>query len=116
MAHPMMLVLISTITHERLDHISSKYHLIKEDGVVLPSTTVVIARPPTGMIGFYPYYFEVGLRVPPSPFSRSIVEANQIHTCHSKPNSISKIICFELLCHVALFVHTFDLFQYFFHI
>lgn len=52
MTHLMMHVLRSTVTHELLDQISSKYDLIEEDGVVLPSSTMVIDRPPVGKIGF----------------------------------------------------------------
>lgn len=78
------------VTHEHLDQISLKYHLIKEYGFVPPGLTSIIDRPLPGKIGFYHYYFKVGLCVPPSCFFGLIVEAYKIHTYQLKPNSISK--------------------------
>lgn len=64
MYRPIMPSLTLIVTHERMYHISLKYHLIKEDGIVLPSATAIINRPPSGRIVFYLYYLEDGLRVP----------------------------------------------------
>lgn len=75
-----------------------------------------IDNPPTGKKWFYLYYFEVGIRVLPSPFFDQVIGDYRIHTCQLKPDSISKIICFELPCHASLVVPTVDLFQYFFYI
>lgn len=69
---------------------------------------------PPGKVGFYLYYFEASMWVPPSTFFGSVIPACKIHTCQLKPNWISKITCFELLCHAPLVVSTVVLFQYFF--
>lgn len=105
-----------TVTHEHLDQIAMKYHHVEEDGVVIPGVNAIIDRPPSGKIDFYLYYFEVGLRVPPSTFFGQIIETYKIHTSQLKPKSISKIICFDLLCHTSLVVPMIDLFEYFFRI
>ncbi|CAI9295701.1 unnamed protein product [Lactuca saligna] len=57
-----MLVVHSSVTHERLDQISTKYHLVEEDRVVLPSSMVVIDCLPSSIVGFYLYYFEFPYR------------------------------------------------------
>lgn len=104
----------STVAHERREQISLNYNLVEEDRSVLPNSTSIIDFPPSGMIGFYIYYFKVALHVPASPFFGFIVEAYKIHTFELKPNSISKIVCFEILCYVILVVPTVALFQYLF--
>lgn len=116
MSRPIMLVVHSSITYEHLDQISTKYHLVEEDGAVFPGSTTVIDRPPSSIVGFYLYYFEVGLRVPPCSFFGSIIESYRVHTCQLKTNSILKVVCFELLFHASLVVPTIDLFHYFFRI
>lgn len=40
--------------------------------------------------------------VPPTPLFGQIIEAYKIYTCQLKPKSISKIVCFELMCHASL--------------
>lgn len=114
MYHPILHVVYSSVTHEGLIHISTKYHLLKDVEATFPGTSTVIDRPPLSKVGFYLYYFEVGLHVPPSSCFGCIVESYKIHTFQLKPNSISKVVCFELLCHASFFVPTMDLFQYFF--
>lgn len=115
MSRPILVMVRSSVTRERLDKISLKHYLIEEDGVALPGSITIIDHHPPSKIGFYLYYFEVGLHAPPAPFSRSIVEAYHIQTYQLKSNSILKIVCFELLCHVALVVPIVHLFQYFFY-
>lgn len=61
----MMPAIHSTVIHERLYQVTVKYYLIEEDGVSLPAANAVIDQPPPGKVGFYFYYFEAGLRVPP---------------------------------------------------
>lgn len=84
----MMAVVDSTIGHEWFDRVIVKYHIVKEDGVVLPTMNAVIDHPPQGKVGFYLYYFEAGLQVPLSTFFGSVIEAYKIHTCQRIPNFI----------------------------
>ena len=49
-----------------------------------------------------------------SSFIGEVIEAYFTYICQLKPNSISNLICFELLRNVALVVPTIDLFPYFF--
>lgn len=72
MSRPILVMVRSSVTHERLDKISLKHYLIEEDGVVLPGSITVIDHHPPSKVGFYLYYFEVGLHVPPSSFFGSI--------------------------------------------
>lgn len=74
----------------------------------------MISFPHLGEVGFYLYYLEAGLHVPPSSFFDSIIEAYKIRTFQLKPNLILNVICFELLCHATVVVPTVVLFQYFF--
>lgn len=76
-----ILVVYSSVTHERLDQISMKYHLVEEDRAVLLGPTMVTDRLPSCKVGFYLYEFEDGLHVPPSSFFGYIVESYKIHTC-----------------------------------
>lgn len=101
MYHSVIPVVYFLVSRECLDQVSAKYHLIDGDGSTLPGPDAVIDRPPLGKVGFYLYKFDVGLRMHPSPFFGSIIEAYKIHTCQLKPNSNSKVICFELLCHAS---------------
>lgn len=78
---PIMHALTSTVTHERIDQIAMKYHLVKEVGFIIPAATMVIYHPPPGKIVFYLYYFEVGLCILVSPFFTQIIKAYKVHTC-----------------------------------
>lgn len=71
----------STITYECLDQVSVNCHLVKEDNVVLPNSSMLIDHPPLGKIFFYLYYFEAGLFVPPLSFFGQIMVAYKIHIC-----------------------------------
>lgn len=102
MYRSMLPVVHSTVSHELLDQVSVKYHLVDEDGDILLSTNVIINRPLPGKVGFYLYYFEVGLHVPTLAFFGLVIEMYKIHTCQLKPNSISKIVYFEFLSHASL--------------
>lgn len=64
MSHPIMYVIHSSITHERLDQISTKYHIVDEYGAALLGPTSVIDRPPARKVDFYLYYFEVAFVFP----------------------------------------------------
>lgn len=50
-----------------------KYYLIDEDGASILGLTATIDHPTSSKVGFYLYYFEVGLRVPFSPFFGQII-------------------------------------------
>lgn len=60
MSHLIMFAVHSSVTHECLDHISIKYHIVDEDGVILPGPTMLIDHLPASKVDFYLYYFEVG--------------------------------------------------------
>ncbi|CAI9280228.1 unnamed protein product [Lactuca saligna] len=61
MSCPITSILTLTVTHEQLDKIYLKYHLIEEDETVIPGAIVIIDRPQFYKIDFYLYYFEVDL-------------------------------------------------------
>lgn len=81
-----ILVVHSIVNHEQLDQVSTKYHLVDEDGSGIPAPNAVIDHPPLGKVGFYLYYFEVGPCVPPLAFFCLVIKAYKVHTCQLKPN------------------------------
>ncbi|CAI9274609.1 unnamed protein product [Lactuca saligna] len=58
MSLPLMYAVHSSVTHECLEQISTKYHLVDKYRVVLLGPTMVIDHLPTSKVGFYLYYFE----------------------------------------------------------
>lgn len=57
----MIPALTSTVTHELLDQIYFKYHLVEEDGAVIPGATTIVDCHLPSKICFHFYYFEAGL-------------------------------------------------------
>lgn len=68
MSRHVMHALALTVTHECLDQVALRYHPVEEDNPDFPGATTTIDRPPSGKIGFYLYYFEAGMCLPPSLF------------------------------------------------
>lgn len=108
-----MPVIYSTISPTGFLKIIEKCNLIYEDSVEIPSPASAVEKLPPGKIGFYVYLFRGGLCVTPLFFGGVIIEYDT-RMCQLKPNSISKIIFFDLLCHLTLVDSTLGLFLYYF--
>ena len=106
----------SVITPSHLQQLSEQYHLIPDDGAVVPDHGVSVMTPPPGKIAFYTAFFETGLRFPPTAFFGEVITHYKTHIAQLKPNAVSKLVCFELLCHGASVLPSVLLFRRFFHI
>ena len=107
-------IMCSTVTSAQLQHLSDVYHLPPGDGAEIPARGVHIFAPALGNIGFYTEYFPVVLHFPPTTFFGQVISHYKTHLAQFKPNAISKLVCFELLCHGSNVDPTVDVFRLFF--
>ncbi|CAH1432849.1 unnamed protein product [Lactuca virosa] len=90
--------LFSTLSQASLERVASQYGLCPLDGVFLPRPTQHMKDPPPDKVGIYVKTMEAGLRFPISKFLEDLFSHYFIHISQLKPNSMFKIVAFELMC------------------
>ncbi|CAI9302285.1 unnamed protein product [Lactuca saligna] len=86
----MMLVVHSTASHEWLDQVTVKYHLVEEDGVVLHDVNVITNRPPPGKLNASCFHYRNEFHLP------GMIDDQKLARISDLSQDIDKISCLNV--------------------